>query len=279
MLDHNFFNTVFVFPILNLLVALYKGFQSVGLPGAFGFAIIGLTVLVRLLFHPFFKQQMETTHKMQKIKPHLDKLSEKHKKDPKKLQQEQLKLYQEAGINPASGCLFMIIQIPVFLALYNTLSLFLNNGSSAKLIGQINKALYLPALHIQSIDPWFLGINLASTPAKGGHWAYYAVPVITALLQYLQVSVSTPMMSPKTEKKDGKKGEEKKDTASDFQSALNTQMKYVFPLMIGWFSYSLPIGLSLYWNIFSLFSIMQGKRLASQLKAVQPQESSSKDKK
>jgi len=49
--------------------------------------------------------------------------------------------------------------------------------------------------------------------------------------------------------------------SGDFQKAMNTQMKFIFPLMIGWFSYTLPVGLSLYWNIFSLFSIMQYKKL------------------
>jgi YidC/Oxa1 family membrane protein insertase len=139
MLSPNFFNTVFVFPILNLLMLLYKGFLTLNLPGAFGWSIISLTLLVRLVLHPFFRQQLETAKKIQDMKPHLDKLSHKHKSDPKKLQQEQLRLYQEAGINPASGCVFMIIQIPIFIALYNTLSLFLLNGGAGKIAASINK--------------------------------------------------------------------------------------------------------------------------------------------
>jgi len=104
MLQPNFFNTYLVFPILNLLILFYKVFLFIRLPGAFGFAIIALTAFVRLLFQPFFKRQMETASKMQELKPHLDKLSVKHKNDKKQLQQEQMKLYQQAGINPASGC-------------------------------------------------------------------------------------------------------------------------------------------------------------------------------
>ncbi len=251
------FNTVFANPILNLLVLLYKGFLLLGVPGAFGLAIIGLTVLVRLLLHPFFKQQLETAKKMQEMKPHLDKLSQKHKKDPKKLQQEQLKLYQQAGINPASGCLFMLIQMPVFIALYNTLSMFLLNGTGNKIISQINSSLYFSFLKIQTINPWFLGLNLALTPAKSGLWFYYLIPLVTAVLQYLQVDATTPKTAPAPIQKD----EGKKDDGGDLQKAMNTQMKFIFPLMIGWFSYSLPIGLSLYWNIFSIFSIIQYRRL------------------
>src|SRR3972149_8519100 len=102
----SWFNQIFVFPILNLLVIFYSVFIFLKVPGAFGFAIIALTVFVRILLQPFFHKQMSTAKKMQDLKPHLDKLSQKHKGDKARLQQEQLKLYQQEGINPASGCLF-----------------------------------------------------------------------------------------------------------------------------------------------------------------------------
>jgi YidC/Oxa1 family membrane protein insertase len=211
---------------------------------------------------------MHTAKKMQDMKPHLDKLQAKHKKDPKKLQEEQLRLYQEAGINPASGCLFMILQMPIFIALYQTLSTFIGTNSGPGL-ATINKALYFPFLKISQIDPWFFGINLIVTPEKAGNPLYYLIPVITAVLQFFQYQVSVPA-APVTEPvakelKEGQK-EEKKDDAGDFQKAMNTQMKFIFPLMIGWFSLRMPVGLSLYWNIFSLFSIMQYRQINSKKK-------------
>lgn len=261
------FNNLFFYPIINLLVLFYKILLFIKIPGAFGFAIIALTVFVRLLLHPFFKQQIEMSKKMQDLKPHLDRLSTKHKNDKKTLQQEQMKLYQQAGINPASGCLFMIVQIPVFIALYNTLQKFLLNGHGTKVINGINKLLYSNSLNIQSIDPWFFGFNLALTPAKAGQWYYYLIPVLTAVLQYMQTNVMMPAAVPSTsdlpaESRPGREKEGvKKDDSGDFQKAMNTQMKYIFPLMIGWFSYTLPIGLSLYWNIFSIFSIIQYRKM------------------
>lgn len=259
MLQPNFFNTIFVFPILNLLIALYKLFSLIKLPGDFGWAIISLTVIVRLALHPFFKQQLETAKKLQDIKPTMDKLNERYKKDPKKLQQEQMRIYQEAGINPAAGCLFMIVQIPIFLALYQTFYTLLLNGTTGKIVDSINKVLYAPFLKIQSLDTWFFGFNLALTPDKAKLWYYYLIPVITAGLQYWQASVTTPTMVP--EKKVDEKSEKKEGTGNDFQKAMSMQMKYILPLMIGWFSYSLPIGLSIYWNIFSIFSIWQYQQL------------------
>lgn len=264
------FFTIFVQPILNLIIALFKLFESAGLPGAFGLAIIALTAGIRFILHPFFKQQMHTTKKMQELKPHLDELSKKHKDDPKLLQQEQLRLYQEAGVNPMAGCLFALVQIPIFIGLYNTLNSLLANGVGEKVIADINSKLYSPMLHISTINPMFLGFNLALSPAKAGIWYYYTIPVITALFQYLQAKTTMPTPPPAVEKKLEKlEGEQKSTTAEDFQKAMNTQMKYVFPVMIGYFSYTLPVGLSLYWNIFSIFSIIQHYQMNKKIEAVE----------
>ncbi len=259
---HYIFDPFFLNPFINLLVGFIKLFELVRIPGAFGFAIVALTAFIRLALHPFFDQQIQTTKKMHNLKPHLDKLSLKHKQDPKKLQAEQMRLYREAGINPASGCLLLIIQMPVFIALYQTLTLFLTHGVSDKILSQINSLLYFPFLKLQHIDPWFLGFNLILSPQQSGNWMYYLIPVITGILQYFQVAVTTPstpakaLVSPKATA-------DKPADKDDFQKSMQTQMKYIFPFMIGWFSFTLPIGLSLYWNIFSLFSIMQYKKAHS----------------
>lgn len=265
----DFFNLVFIQPVTNGLVIFYDIFTSLGVPGAFGFAIIAITALLRGLMYPFFKQQLQTAKKMREIKPHLDKLNKKHKKDPQTLQKEQLRLYQEAGINPAGGCLFAIIQIPLLYGLYHTLQLFLTNDADGSIVKQINERLYHPALSIQSIDPTFFVYNLALAPGQAGQWYYYLLPVVTAVLQYYQTKVTMPDLGTpakkddsKDEKKDGKgsKGKDEKhetEAADDFQRAMGTQMKYIFPIMIGYFSYTLPVGLSLYWNTFSIFSIAQ----------------------
>lgn len=267
MLNPNLFNTVFVIPILNLLVVFYKLFLLVRLPGAFGFSIVALTISVRMLFQPFFQKQIETAKKMQELKPHLDNLSVKHKNDQKQLQAEQLKLYQQHGINPASGCLVMIIQLPVFIALYQTLNLFLLNGHAEKTITAINKVLYFSALKIDTVNSWFFGLDLVKSPKLAGAWYYLLIPLITGILQYFQALVSMPHASGKKtsvvglSKKPGQTAEVKKtDGGGDFQKAMNTQMKYMFPLMIGYFSYTLPVGLALYWNIFSIMGIIQYKK-------------------
>ncbi|MFH0773752.1 MAG: YidC/Oxa1 family membrane protein insertase [bacterium] len=254
-----FYNTVFVNPIVNLLALYHYLFTFIKIPGTLGFSIIALTVTIRLLLHPFFKQQMDSAKKMQDIKPHIDNLSKKHKGDAKKIQEEQMRLYQEAGINPASGCVFMVIQIPVFIALYQTLQHFFV-ADTAKTILTLNKTLYLPFLHFKSLDIWFMGLNLAATPQQMKSIFAYLIPIVTGVLQYFQtVSTTAGMMPPQasasTKAIDGK--DKKSSSGDDFQKAMNTQMKYIFPFMIGWFALRMPIGLALYWNIFSIFSIIQ----------------------
>jgi len=265
MIENNFFNNFFVIPILNLLVFLYKGFSFLKIPGAFGFAIISLTIVLRFLLHPFFKSQMETAKKIQELKPYLDKLSKKHKNDPKTLQKKQLELFKQHKINPSSGCLFLIIQFPIFIALYQTLSFFLINHGK-KVVNEINKVVYFSFLKITTIDSWFFGFDLAKSPAQVNIWYYYLIPVITAFLQYWQTNIMQPSANDGKENKNDTNNKktnqkEEKNKSEDFQKAINMQMKFIFPLMIGWFSYTLPVGLSLYWNFFTLLSIIYYQKL------------------
>ena len=111
-------NELLINPITNLLVVLYHLFLTLRLPGAFGWAIIGLTIIIRFILQPFFRKQRETAQKMQELKPQLDELTRRHKGDRTRLQQEQAKLFKTSGVNPAGGCLLLIIQIPIFIALY-----------------------------------------------------------------------------------------------------------------------------------------------------------------
>lgn len=254
------FNEVLIRPILNILLLFYYVLSSIGVPGAFGFAIIGLTAFIRILLHPLFHQQLLMAKKMEKMKPHLDKISKQHKGDKKRQQEEQLKLYKEMGVNPASGCVAIIIQIPVFIALYNVLNQFLLNGGITKAIVKINQAAYFAFLKIASIDPTFFGFNLSIAPSQYQKYGihYLLIPVITGLLQYYQVAVATP--KPAVAENALIEVTKEKGGSEDMQKIMNTQMKFIFPFMIGYFSYTFPLGLSLYWNIFSIFSIIQYKK-------------------
>ena len=105
----------FMRPIFDLLRFLFK------VTGNFGVAIIGLTLIVRLLLFPIANKQFRSMAGMRRIQPKLKAIQDRYKDDKPRLQQEMLKLYQTEKINPAAGCLPILLQIPVFYALYKTL--------------------------------------------------------------------------------------------------------------------------------------------------------------
>ncbi len=261
------YNLLLVNPTINFLLLFLFIFSTWHIPGSLGWAIIALTVSIRLLLNPLFAKQMKTARDIEMLRPKLAALNEKHKNDKQQLQKEQLKLYQDHGINPASGCVTGLIQMPVFIALYHVLQLFLTNPDVSKIVEQVNKVAYTDLIKITSIDPSFFGFNLAASPSQFQKlgWYYLIIPVITAIFQYYQISMQSPTVAaPKKieEKKDKKKGDKKdeKDSGEDMQVAMAKQMKIMFPLMIGYFSYVFPVGLALYWNIFSLFSIITSRK-------------------
>lgn len=259
----NIFHILLINPIFNILLVFIFVFSTWALPGALGWSIIALTSLFRVVFSPMYKKQMHMAAQMEMMRPKLDAIQKKYKGDPKKIQQEQLKLYQEHGINPASGCLLGIIQIPLVIALYQVLLSVFKDGNLAHISELTKKTAYFDFLRITSIDPWFLGFNLGIAPSTFQHNGphYLVIPLLTAFLQYYQLKVATPAPKkveddPKELKKldkDGKKSE------PSFQEVFQKQSKFMFPLMVGYFSYILPVGLALYWNVFSLFSILQAK--------------------
>lgn len=254
MTDPSIFNQIIVWPIINLLMVFYKPLVLLGIPGALGFAIVLLTASLRLALYPLNLNQLRSAQQMQKLKPQIDALAKKFKKDKKRLQQEQLKLYQKHGVNPAAGCFPMLLQFPVLIGLYRVLIQVLGNGNLKELAAQINEVVYFPFLQIASLDVDFFGINLGVSPAEWqskGVWLLL-VPLVTAGLSYYQ----TRMMQP-AEVGKKKKAKKEKGGEEDFASAMQSQMKYLFPLMIGWISYRFPFGLALYWNTFTVFGIIQ----------------------
>lgn len=250
------FNTVLFRPIVTLLVLIYQGLSSLGLPGAFGFTIIILTVAIRLLVWPFMSKQLKSAKKMAELKPHLDSLKGKHKGDKQALAAAQMALYKEHGVNPAGGCLPTLIQIPIIIALYQTIFAFFGNGEGLE---NINKAIYFPNLQLSSSpDLHFFGINLAAKPSEFGSLgvAVLLIPVVTAGLQFIQ----SKMMAPKPVKPypdDRPKEKKEKEDMADSMSAVQGQMMYMMPLMIGYFAFQFPIGLALYWNVFTILGIIQ----------------------
>src|SRR5512137_259676 len=110
-------NTIIINPMVNTLLFIYS------LVGNFGVAIILFTLLIRLITHPLTVQQLKGTQKMQEMQNSKEwqAIQKKYKDDKQKLQQEQMKLYQEMGINPLGSCLPLLIQFPIIIGLYQAI--------------------------------------------------------------------------------------------------------------------------------------------------------------
>lgn len=103
--------------ILNLL---YGVTAAIGMPN-YGMAIVLLTVIIKVVLYPLNYKQMHSMVAMQRLQPKIKEIQEKYKKDPQKMQQKMMELYKEQGVNPLSGCLPLLIQLPILIALYRAL--------------------------------------------------------------------------------------------------------------------------------------------------------------
>src|SRR5680860_59981 len=177
--------------IINILIAIYNGMIFLHIPYALGFSIIGLTVLIRLVLYPLISSQLKASKKMQELSPHLKNLKTTHKNDAKRLQQETMKLYKDHGVNPAAGCLPVIIQLPIIWGLYSVLQEVVRLAPD-KVVSEVNSKIY-PVLSFFKIsapwDPTFFGLPLGKTPAQlFSTMAIIAilVPVLTGFFQFIQ---------------------------------------------------------------------------------------------
>ena len=255
----NIFDILIVDPIINVLLFIYKILFTLGIPFSLGFSIIVLTVIIRVILYPLTTAQLKASKKMQEVAPHVSKLKEKHKGDAKMLQAETMRLYKEFGVNPAAGCLPLLIQLPVIWGLYTVLIKVINLGANT--VSDVNKIAYFDFVKISKPwDVYFFGFPLSKNPSEllsSMGILILAIPILTGVFQFIQ---SKMMRSPKP-KEDNKKLSEAKSASGgkkeDFATTFQTQSLYIFPVMIGFFSYTFPIGLSLYWNTFTIFGIIQ----------------------
>ncbi|MDQ3098344.1 MAG: YidC/Oxa1 family membrane protein insertase [bacterium] len=232
-------NQIFAVPhdiILQSLIYLYSVlFEN------FGLAIIALTVLIRALLLPFTLPASKTQKKMMDLKPRLDELKATHGKDKKKLSEEQLKLYQEHGINPLGGCLPQIVQIILLIILYNVFISFLSPGEGVK----------TPSINGNPVNTAFLWWDLAKKDP------FYALPLIAGLSQFIMSKMIIPTKKLSIKKNDSKDEKKEKEDFSEVMQEVQGQMVYMMPVMTVFFSINFPSGLSLYWIVGNICSIIQ----------------------
>ncbi len=231
------FNLVFVQPLVNLLVVMYAL-----LGHNFVLATLGATVLVQLVTWPLTMKSLESSKKMQALQTSDEwkAVQKKYGKDREKMAQETMRMYKEAGVNPAAGCLPTLVQMPLLIAFYYAINLLLavNPESLLDLTRHLYRAIpFIAEIAKQTIplQSQFLWLNLARPDP------FYVMPVLVAASTWFsQQTMSVPSADPQ-------------------QASMNKQMQIMMPIMFGFFTLSFPSGLAIYWVISSLVRmVIQG---------------------
>ncbi len=203
-----------------------------------GLIIIIFTLIVKLILFPLSKKSVQTQLTMKKIEPELNALKEKYKADKQEQARQIMKFYKEKGVNPFSGVLLLIIQLPIIFALYR---IFLHSG-----LPSINMdLLYSFISEPHNINMFFLG--LVDISKKNIFLA-----LIAGVTTFLQVRFSMPAM-PKRELTPGAKP----NFQEDFARSMNLQMRYIFPVIAFFISWSISGAIALYWITSNVFTVGQ----------------------
>jgi len=226
------FHTVLYQPLLNLLIGLYDVIPYKDI----GFAIIALTIIIKLLLWPLSQASLKSQKALQEIQPKLDALKAKHQDNKDALAKEMMLLYKEEKVNPLSSCLPVLVQLPILFALYAVLRAGIDISSFSDLYG------FVPVP--ESINTVFLGIinlNEKSIP----------LAVLAGIFQFFQTKMLMSRRPPRNlRKKDGAKDE-------DMMASMNKSMVYFMPVITIVIGTTLPGGLTLYWVAVNIFSIVQ----------------------
>lgn len=231
-----------VYAVAKLLIALNKFFVGIGVPYSYGWAIITFTIAIKIVTLPLTLKQLQSAKAQQVVAPKLRELQEKYGKDRQKLAEEQMKLYKEMGVNPMGGCLPLLVQLPVLWALYQALYVLANPS-----VGELTGAsfFWIPDLSFPSLE---VGTSWLAESFKGQDWsklfAYASLPITMLITQLLLQKMTQPPKAATGGKPDP-------------QTAMMSQMMFFMPIMFAWITLGLPSGLTLYWTVSNVLSMIQ----------------------
>lgn len=226
----NFLKTILYKPLFNLLIYIVYI-----IPGNnVGWAIIILTILIRLALYPSQKKSIESQKRMTEIQPKIEEIKKKYK-DQQQQAQAIMDLYKQNKVNPLGSCLPLLIQLPILIILYRVFTVGLNTDRF--------DLLYNFTPRPETINTMFYGINLA-TPS-------IVLAIIAGVLQFVQSWQMQKMQKP------AKKTLNKKEGLENMMGDFSKQMMYMFPIMTVIIAIKLPAALAIYWIITTLFMIIQ----------------------
>lgn len=206
----------------NIINLIYGFTVQMGIP-SYGLAIIFMTIAIKVILFPLTQKQMKSMRAMQEIQPKMKYIQDKYKDDAPLMQKKIMEMYKEHGVNPMGGCLPLLIQMPIFLAFYQSLYKFN----------------YLDAAHKGFL--WIPDIGVSVKTAIGSGLGLgivillFILPLLSGLTTFLQQKISMANNNDPTQK----------------------AMLYFMPLMMTYITFTVPSGLGLYWVTFNFLGILQ----------------------
>ena len=224
------FNEILYRPILNALVFLYNI-----IPGHdFGIAIIVLTILIRIILYPLSYKSIKSRQALSVLQPKIKEIQKKYK-NKEEQSRELMKLYKEHNVSPFSGCLPLLVQFPILIALYQVLINVLKPESLSALYSFVKNPGIINALSLGVLD-----LSKKSP----------VLAILAGVSQFFYSKLTMKFSSP-TPQINAKKG------ALDIQKIMGRQMVYFMPILTIFIAWNFPAGLPLYWVVTTLFGLGQ----------------------
>ncbi|MBM4053876.1 MAG: membrane protein insertase YidC [Planctomycetes bacterium] len=237
--QYNTMDAIISYGWLNAISKLLLGFLNAvhhAIPN-YGISIIVLTIIIKALLFPLTRKSQVSMFRMQQLQPLINQLKEKYKNNKQKIGQEQVLLFKKYGVNPMSGCLPMLLQIPVFFALFRTLQLSF----------EMRQAPFLFWINDLSMPDTFMYLPF-TIPFLGN--TLNILPIIMTGASFAQMKL-TP-----------------KSPATDPQAQAQQKMMSLMPIMFAFILYKMPSGLTLYWTTSTLFSIVESVFIRKSIKKI-----------
>ncbi len=232
------FHTIFYVPLYNALIFLTSSFG-----GSLGLAVVGLTLLVKLILSPLSHKSIVSQIEQKKLQPLVEDLKKKYP-DQKEQSAKLMELYKEHKTNPFAGCLLIILQLPVIIALYQV---FLSGAVIVP--NELYSFIHAPL----AIKAMFLGLDMT---AKGS----IILAILAGVSQFLQMHLSPAMQNTTGPVADDA------DTQTKMAASMTSSMKWTMPFMIAFFGYAVPGAVALYWILSNVFMIAQERFVMTRMK-------------
>ncbi|MCP4964119.1 MAG: YidC/Oxa1 family membrane protein insertase [bacterium] len=239
--------TILAPPLGQLLSILYNIW-----PNNYGVAIILLTLLVSLLLFPLTLKQTRSMKAMQEIQPEVKKLQKEYKADKEELNKRMMELYQEKGVNPAAGCLPLILQMPIWFALYRVFRV----KPSADDPAVLDPSDIIPtdsnlAEALLNGDTQFLSLDMLQSPQEAvAEGLSTGIPAIVLVLLVVASSFYQTIQM-------NRRNKDNKSQQDNKQAQQMQMITKIMPLFMGFISWGFPMGLVMYFAVSNLFRIGQ----------------------